>query len=94
MLASLEKGPKMDPYMLLKSPNLLKIMPMDPKMLLKYSRFSHDHPKVKISARGEPLEGRKYTIERQKTLENHEKTKIAGLNIEIIAAVSFGQSTA
>ena len=86
----LYKRIKMDPKALPKSANLLKIMPMDPKMLLKSSRFAQDHPKVKISARAEPLEGRKYTIERQKMLENHEKTKIIGLNIEITAAVRSG----
>lgn len=58
VLASLEKGPKIDPYILLKSPNFLKII-----------------QKVKISTRGEPLEGKKYTIRRQKMLENHEKNQ-------------------
>jgi len=59
VLASRAKGPKLNPYMFLKFPNLLKIIPRDLKMLLKSSAFAQNHPKVKINARGEPLEGQK-----------------------------------
>ncbi len=49
VLASREKGAKLDPYMFLKFPNLLKIIPRDLKMLLKSSAFAQNHPKVKIN---------------------------------------------
>lgn len=57
---------KMDPKTLPKSTNLLKIMPRDPCMLLKSPIFVKGHPPIEIVAAGKPLEGRQYTIGRQK----------------------------
>ena len=75
MLALDAFGPKTDQKHYQSLQGLLKITPKDPSMPQKSSKYSQGSFKVKTIARGEPLEGQKYTIGRKRMLENHEKPK-------------------
>lgn len=64
----------MDPYRLLESPKLLRIMPMDPLILLKSSMFSQKSSNDQNHHKRRTLGRAEIHYWKAKTLKNHEKT--------------------
>jgi len=80
VLALLAKGPQMDPYRLLKSPNLFKNKLIDPIMLLKSSIFAQRSSNDQNQRNRRALGRAEIHYREAKMLENHEKPTIASLN--------------